>query len=95
MKIDPSRSRFNSGHTPSLPLSHSYERRAAIERLCSHLCQLGPRAVAEFLSALSLEHGLGNEITAKLQEYWEIDAETLKAVGGYRFAHTPTREIGR
>jgi len=50
--------------------------------------------LAEFLSALSVEHGIGAEITAKLEEYWHLDSAALRAVGANRFAAAPTRQIG-
>ena len=66
-----------------------YPRRAKIERLVSHLHHLGPRPLAEFLNALSVEHGIGAEIAAKLEDYRNIDPVSLRTFGGDRFAAAP------
>jgi hypothetical protein len=79
---------------PARPLfDHNYQHRAPIERLVEHLHELGPRALAEFLSALSIELGIGSLIVAKLHEYGQIDPILLAAVRGDRFAPPPLRSV--
>jgi hypothetical protein len=75
-------------------LAHRYSERAPIERLCLRLWNCGPRAVAQFLDEIALDHGIADEITAKLEKFQRLDVDMLAAVGGDRFALPPTRIIG-
>ncbi len=75
-------------------LSYSYRQRAPIERLVAHLHRLGPRALAEFLDALSVAHGIGPAIVRQLEQYHRLDRLTLAALRGDRFAPAPTRRVG-
>lgn len=95
--LPPRQSRCNSdpGDASTLPLlPHRYDERAPIERLVTHLHDLRPRALAEFLSALSEEHGIGLEIIAKLEEFCRLNLAMLRATGGDQFAPKPLRSIG-
>ena len=76
-------------------LSHDYACRAPVERLVEHLQRLGPRALAEFLDALSIEHGIGAAIVAKLEEYRRIHPLALSVTRGDRFAPPPMRRMHR
>ena len=72
-----------------------YARRVQIEKLVAHLHSLGPRALAEFLSALSLEQGIGGAVIARLEEYRRLQPTTLAALGGDKFAPAPLRSVRR
>jgi hypothetical protein len=78
---------------PALPLSHRYEDRAPVERLCARVWGLGPRTFAELLSELAVEHDIGKDIVAKLERYGSLSAAMLKAMRADHFAPAPLRQI--
>ena len=55
------------------------------ERQVEHLHRLGPRAVGEFLAEIATATGQPALIAARLEEYFRLDPEILRAVGGDRF----------
>jgi hypothetical protein len=75
-------------------LPHDYAGRAPIERRCAALWRCGPRALSLFLDALAVEHGIADEIDAKLHEYGRLDPDVVAAVGADRFAPAPMRIAG-
>jgi hypothetical protein len=75
-------------------LSHRLDaRRARIEKLIAHLHGLGVRPLGQFLDALSVEHGIGSQVVAKLEEYHRLDHHMLAATGGDRFPPSPVRVV--
>jgi hypothetical protein len=82
-----------SGGGELLP-HRDYPSRAAVERLVAHLHDLGARPLAEFLAELAAEHGIAEEITAKLDAWRRVHPDLVHAVGGDRFASPPIRVAG-
>ena len=68
--------------------------RSPIERGCAHLCRCGARTLSHFLDELAVEHGIVDEIAAKLREYGRLDPDLVAAVGGNRFPPAPIRIAG-
>ena len=63
------------------------------ERQVKHLHNLGPRAVAEFLSEIATTTGQSRFIAARLQVYAKLDPEIVRAVGGDRFPPMPLEVV--
>lgn len=58
-----------------------------LQRGAEHLAALGPRAIAEFLAELGRNHGIDQDILARLDRWREhLTPELLRAVGGDQFA---------
>jgi hypothetical protein len=54
--------------------------RLRIERGATHLCDLGPRAVAEFLAEVATAHALLPELVARLDDWRRLDPAILNGV---------------
>ena len=94
-KIPLGRTGRNKGRNALPLLPHRYDERAPIERLVTHFHGLGPRALAELLSALSQEHGIGTDIISKLEECQRLDRCVLAQLGADKFAPPPLRSVVR
>lgn len=62
-----------------------------LQRLATHLHDLGPRAVFEFIVEMSTVYG--PEVTERLEAYGRIDPALLRAVGADRFTGSPIRRV--
>jgi hypothetical protein len=58
-------------------------------RLVQHLHLLGERAVDELLSELDVEHGIADDILARLERYARLDPSIAAALGADRIAPRP------
>jgi hypothetical protein len=55
-------------------------QRFRIQRGATHLCALGPRAVAELLIAIAERHALTRELLEALDDWRRLDPATLNGV---------------
>ena len=62
-------------------------------RLVEHLHKLGPRPTLEFLAELVAEHGISNDVDRRLEQYAELDAETVAQLGGRHLPEPPLVEV--
>jgi hypothetical protein len=63
-----------------------------------HLCELGPRAMTEFLEDLARQHDLVPDMLARFETYRRLSPAQVRAAGGYRFPHgmcAVPRDVGR
>lgn len=64
-----------------------------LRRMTKHLCDMGPRAVAEFLDELSDNEATAERIRLRLEVYSRLNPETVAALGGRDFAPIPLHSV--
>ena len=62
-------------------------------RNVERLCNLGARAVAEFLVEIGEQRGCRTYLERRVERYGEIDPEHLSALGGDTFPRPPIYEV--
>ena len=63
------------------------------QRAVEHICKI-PRLVDELLDEIGRQHGIGDDIAARVERYAALDHRLLAAVGGDRFPPSPVRLAG-
>ena|SRR5438309_9347174 len=63
------------------------------QRDVEQICRI-PRLVAELLDEIGRHHRIEDDIGRRLAAYASLDPGLLRALGGDRFAASPTRLIG-